>query len=447
LQSELTVFYLFRTVTYSPIGGFENNTTPQSNSMTNAAIFAVTMPKWGIEMQQGTIAQWHANPGQYLKRGDPMFDVETDKIVNQVEAPIAGTLRKIVAATGSTESVGALIALIADASVAESDIEAFAATFNPAADAAGATEAAVKPAAAASTAAAPADGEAKVSPIARRVAERLGVDLSQVKGTGRNGRISQEDVEAFAAARQGGNTSSPATAPSSSPPAPAVPANVPVREPLTSMRATIARRLLESTQGIPHYRLASDVSMDALLARRAELTAGGAAVSINDLLVRACALALREHPALNAQFDGSELLKFPHADISVAVATDAGLVTPIVRLADTLSAAEIGRVTARLSASAREGRLTREDITGGTFTISNLGMFGVDRFDAIINPPQVAILAVGSIGERLVLRDGRAAAAKFASLTLSCDHRVVDGAIGARFLARLRELIENPGPL
>jgi pyruvate dehydrogenase E2 component (dihydrolipoamide acetyltransferase) len=410
-------------------------------------IFAVTMPKWGIEMQQGTIAEWHASPGQRLQRGDPMFDVETEKIVNSVEAPIAGTLRRIVAAKGSTEGVGVLIALIADASVAEADLDAFVAGFNPSAQGDSASGAAPG-AGTVEVATSAAESETKVSPIARRVAERLGVDLSQIKGTGRNGRISQEDVEAYAAARQIGSVPPMEVAVGATPHAAAgSPANVPVAEKLTSMRATIARRLLESTQGIPHYRLSSDVQMTALLARRAELNTNATPVSINDLLVRACALALRVHPALNAQFDGVELLKFPHADISVAVATDNGLVTPIIRSADTLTPAEIGRIASSLADSARAGRLTREEITGGTFTISNLGMFGVDRFDAIINPPQVSILAIGAITDRLVLREGQATAASFATLTLSCDHRVVDGAVGARFLAQLRELIERPASL
>ena len=411
-------------------------------------IFAVTMPKWGIEMQQGTIAQWHATQGQSLKRGEPMFDVETDKIVNTVEAPIAGTLRRIVATTGCVENVGALIALLADASVADTEVDAFVANFNPTTPADAPT--AVAPAT--STSEPAADGEAKVSPIARRVAQRLGVDVTQVKGTGRNGRVSQEDVEAFAAARQAGGTvptdAAPVAPTKSVPDAVAgSPPNLPVSEKLSAMRSTIARRLLESTQGIPHYRLSSDVQMTALLARRAELNVASAPVSINDLLIRACALALRDHPTVNAQFDGVELLKFPHADICVAVATDNGLITPIVRNADTLTPAEIGRAMNALAASARAGRLTREEITGGTFTLSNLGMFGIDRFDAIINPPQVAILAVGAITDRLALREGQAAAVKFATLTLSCDHRVVDGAVGARFLAQLREHIERPASL
>ena len=391
-------------------------------------IFPITMPKWGIEMQQGTITEWHAAPGGALAKGAPLLDVETEKIVNSVEAPVAGTLRRIVAETGSTEAVGALIAVFADAAVSDAEIDAFIAGFKPADasfDHADAPAVPAAPAETASAADAAADGEARISPIARRLAERLGVDITQVKGTGRNGRVSKEDVEAYAASTGDGV----------------------VREKMTSMRATIARRLLESKQGIPHYRLAADVDLTALLARRAALRAAGTEVSVNDLLVRACALTLVKHPAVNAQLQGDEVHKFPHADIAVAVATDGGLVTPIVRSADTKSAAQIGAETGDLAARARSGKLTREEITGGTFTLSNLGMFGIDRFDAIINPPQVAILAVGAGADRVIARGGSVVVAKVATLTLSCDHRVVDGAIGAQFLQALRQTIESADAL
>ena len=391
-------------------------------------IFPITMPKWGIEMQQGTITEWHAAPGGVLAKGAPLLDVETEKIVNSVEAPVAGTLRRIVAETGSTEAVGALIAVFADAAVSDAEIDAFIAGFKPADasfDHADAPAVPAAPAETASAADAAADGEARISPIARRLAERLGVDITQVKGTGRNGRVSKEDVEAYAASAGDGV----------------------VREKMTSMRATIARRLLESKQGIPHYRLAADVDLTALLARRAALRAAGTEVSVNDLLVRACALTLVKHPAVNAQLQGDEVHKFPHADIAVAVATDGGLVTPIVRSADTKSAAQIGAETGDLAARARSGKLTREEITGGTFTLSNLGMFGIDRFDAIINPPQVAILAVGAGADRVIARGGSVVVAKVATLTLSCDHRVVDGAIGAQFLQALRQTIESADAL
>ena len=408
-------------------------------------IFPITMPKWGIEMQQGTITEWHAAPGGALAKGAPLLDVETEKIVNSVEAPVAGTLRRIVAETGSTEAVGALIAVFADAAVSEAEIDAFITGFKPADASFDHADAPAAPAAAAPAVDAAADGEARISPIARRIAERLGVDITQVKGTGRNGRVSKEDVEAYAASIGVQAGAAPAAAPVVAPTAPT--GDGVVREKMTSMRATIARLLLESKQGIPHYRLAADVDLTALLARRAALRAAGTEVSVNDLLVRACALTLVKHPAVNAQLQGDEVHKFPHADIAVAVATDGGLVTPIVRSADTKSAAQIGAETGDLAARARSGKLTREEITGGTFTLSNLGMFGIDRFDAIINPPQVAILAVGAGADRVIARGGGVVVAKVATLTLSCDHRVVDGAIGAQFLQALRQTIESADAL
>jgi pyruvate dehydrogenase E2 component (dihydrolipoamide acetyltransferase) len=408
-------------------------------------IHPITMPKWGIEMQEGTINAWHANLGQALSKGDQLLDVETEKIVNTVEAPLNGTLRRIVGAAGDTIAVGALIGLFADADISDAELDAFVANFKGA-DTSFEPDSGSAPAApAAAPAAAPEDGEARVSPIARRVAERLGVDITQIKGTGRNGRVSKEDVEAYHAALQGG------TAPAATPAAAAAPAgtgeNPVTREKMTSMRMTIARRLTESKQTIPHYRLAVDVDLTALLARRASLQAGGAKVSVNDLIVRACALALAEHPTVNAHLVGDEVHKFARADICVAVSTDGGLSTPVVRDVGSKSAAQVGAAVADLAERARTGKLTREEITGGTFTVSNLGMFGVDRFDAIINPPQVAILAVGAGADRVIARNGAAVVAKVATLTLSCDHRVVDGAVGAAFLASVRKQLEAPAAL
>lgn len=435
----------------------------------NHRIFAITMPKWGIEMQEGTITDWHFAPGQDVNKGDTLLDVETEKIVNSVEAPISGTLRRILADKGATEKVGALIAVFAEASVSDAELDTFVAGFKPADTSfepdAGTTEATASVTApsipqSTGTATPPSDsggdGEARVSPIARRIAERLGVDVSKVKGTGRNGRVSKEDVEAYAAslaanggaAAAGGGAATGASPSAGGAASPAAAGNAPTREKMTSMRSTIARRLLESKQGIPHYRLAIDADLTALLAHRAQLNAaGGAKVSVNDLLVRACALALVEHPTVNAQLHGDEVHRYPHADICIAVATDSGLVTPIVRSADTKSPAQIAAEVADLAERARTGRLGREEISGGTFTISNLGMFGVDRFDAIINPPQVAILAVGAGTDRAIVRNAQVVVAKVATLTLSCDHRVVDGAVGAQFLATLRTLVEQPAKL
>jgi pyruvate dehydrogenase E2 component (dihydrolipoyllysine-residue acetyltransferase) len=398
----------------------------------NRRIFPITMPKWGIEMQQGTVTGWHVGVGASLSKGDHLLDVETEKIVNSVEAPVSGTLRLILADTGATENVGALIGLIADASVSEQELRDFVRTFKPAdarfepedATAAAAPGPAARPSS--PSLPDPIEGESKISPIARRIAERLGVDIAQVKGTGRDGRVSKEDVETYAAARAAAvrGASSPGSGVT--------------RTRLSSMRAAIAKRLLESSQNIPHYRVAVDVACDALVAH---------AASINDLVVRATALALREHSSLNAHLVGEEIISYPTVDICIAVATENGLITPVVRAADTKTAAEIGAEIRTLAEKARAGTLTREEISGGTFTISNLGMFGVDRFDAIINPPQVGILAVASVADRVIVAQGAPAIGKVVTLTLSADHRVIDGAVAARFLGSLKALLQSPSSL
>lgn len=411
-------------------------------------ILPITMPKWGIEMTEGTIVAWTATEGQQVGRGDPLLEVETDKIVNTVEAPLAGRLRRIVVPQGEVRAVGELIAVFTTSDVSDTEIDAFIAGFEPtnvqptvtgaAADAAAAGQPSAPPPPpspssrpappAASSAPLPAvSGEVRVSPATRRVAADLGVDLSQVRGTGRNGRITAEDVEASAAQMAAGGL------------------NPVTRAKMSATRATIARRLLESKQTIPHYRLAIEVQAGDLLERKRALTVqSGTKVTLNDLLLRACALALVRHPQLNARLEGDEILQYAHADIAVAVATPDGLITPIVRRVDTKSASEVAAETAALAERARDGRLTREEITGGTFTVSNLGMFGLDRFDAIINPPQVAILAVGGMNERVVARDGAAVVTPVMTLTLSADHRVIDGAVAAAFLATLRTELQTP---
>jgi pyruvate dehydrogenase E2 component (dihydrolipoamide acetyltransferase) len=421
-------------------------------------IYPITMPKWGIEMTQGTITAWHAAPGQAVTKGDTLLDVETEKIVNSVEAPVSGTMRRILADVGATENVGVLIAVFAEPEVSEAEVDSFVSSFRPADTSfepdAGSASSTAAPVAAPATPPPPTDGGTKVSPIARRLAEKLGIDITQVKGTGTHGRVSKEDVEAYAARLQAGGASAAtggdsagSTAHTAEMPVPAVSA-APMRERMSSMRATIARRLLESTQSIPHYRLSADVDLTALVAHRSALNASVATqISINDLIVRATALALVRHPDVNAQLQGEEVLKYAQADVAVAVASDHGLVTPIVRAADTKGVSRIAAEIADLAERARTGRLTREEITGGTFTVSNLGMYGIDRFDAIINPPQVAILAVGAARDRVVVRKGQPSVAKVVALTLSCDHRVVDGATGAKFLATLRELLEAPTQL
>jgi pyruvate dehydrogenase E2 component (dihydrolipoamide acetyltransferase) len=407
------------------------------------------MPKWGIEMTEGTITGWRVGEGQRVERGAEILDVETEKIVNAVESPADGVLRRILAAGGDTRAVGALIGVIAEERTSDADIARFVESFvaavvsfdpNAAAPAAGPT--AAEPMGTASD-------EARVSPIARRVAERLGVDLAKVTGTGRNGRISKEDVETFAAqVGAAGQGTAPPVAPAAPLVAPAVAAPGVRRVRMSARRGTIARRLLESKQSIPHYRLELDVDFGPLLQHRRALTDGaGGRVTVNDLLLRAAALALVQHPMVNAQLEGDEIVQFDNADIAIAVAAEAGLVTPILRSANLKSVAVIARESRDLIDRARRGSLLREEIGGGSFTLSNLGMHGVTRFDAIINAPQVAILAVGAVSQRPAVRAGVLAVAELATLTLSADHRVVDGAVGAAFLTTLRDLLAEPAAL
>lgn len=389
-------------------------------------IHAVTMPKWGIEMTEGTLTAWTAQEGQAVSKGDPILEVETDKIVNTVEAPVSGTLRRITAVAGEVRPVGALIAVLADESVSDADvtgfIEAFrgaSVLFEPDGSSGGA---AGSPHVSGDSDA----SEQRVSPIARRLAEKLGIDVSQIRGTGRNGRVSKEDVEAYAATLATGSTANPQT-----------------RIKMSATRATIARRLADSKATIPHYRVEIEVDAGNLQTRRKQLAAAsGAKVSLNDMLVHCTALALGQHPQLNAHLHGDEIVQFARADIAIAVATTAGLITPVVRDAAAKTPLEIARTIAEMSERARRGALLREEISDGTFSISNLGMYGLTRFDAIINPPQVAILAVGAAQDRVVARNGAPVIAQMLTLTLSADHRVVDGAVAAAFLATLRERIE-----
>jgi pyruvate dehydrogenase E2 component (dihydrolipoamide acetyltransferase) len=396
------------------------------------SIRAITMPKWGIEMTEGTVTGWRVRTGERIERGVEILDVETEKIVNAVESPATGVLRRIVADSGDTRAVGALIGVIADEQTSDAEITRFidsfvgaVVSFDP--DSGGAAEVTASPDANIDRS----TDEARVSPIARRVAERLGVDLARVTGTGRNGRISKEDVEAYAERSAGTEASAAKAAPEVH------------RVRMSARRSTIARRLLESKQSIPHFRLDVDVTFGPLLRAKRE-HGGKGRVTVNDWLLRAVSLALVQHPMVNAQLDGEEILQFKNADIAIAVSTEAGLITPIVREANLKSLSTIADECRDLIERARLGTLSREEITGGSFTVSNLGMYGVSRFDAIINAPQVAILAVGAISQRPIVHNGGLDVAEVATLTLSADHRVVDGSAGAAFLATLREFLEGP---
>jgi len=385
-------------------------------------IYPIAVPKWGIEMVEGTITTWNKSEGDVIAKGDEVFEMESDKIVNVWDAPVAGVLRRIVAAAGDAHPVGALLGVIAAADVSDADIDQFIAEHS-------ATKTDTETAPAAAETAAPqqtvqtGDAYTRSSPSVRRLADELGVDLGTVTGTGRRGRITDDDVKAAT----GGGSSAPD--------------GVQVI-PLSATRKTIARRLTEAKQSIPHFYLTAEFALDGLLAHRAKLNeTGSVKVSVNDLLVWSVAQALMKEPRVNVNLVDDSIHQFDAAHISVAIATDEGLYPATVRNADALSPAEIAEATGALAEKAKTGKLTKDDISGGSFTVSNLGMFGITQFTAIINPPMGAILAMGKASQQAVVQEGEISIATMLSVTLSCDHRVIDGAVGAQFLATLDEVI------
>lgn len=452
-----------------------------------ANLKAFTMPKWGIEMSEGTIADWMVSEGEPFARNAVLTLIETDKITNEVEAEIEGCFVRLVAKPGETYPVGALLAVFGEPGTATGEIDAFVQSFSgPAAGFAATSEPTADVASLASTPLAPPFVDtAMISPAAHDAAIAKGIDISTLSGTGRGGRISLQDVHQ--AARAAPNISlkgtydvTPDSIGLSSPMArrlavvhgvdlsiikgtgprgrickadvlqaagvSAAPASGagPVIQPMSKMRKAIARRLSESKATIPHFYVRRRVRADRLLKLRA---AADPKPSINDYLIRACALALIEVPALNIQVHGDDIHRFASADIAVAVSTDGGLITPIVTGADARSVAGINAVMADLAERARSGKLKQHEFEGGSFSLSNLGMFGVEQFDAIINPPQGAILAVGNARPEPIDDDGALRIVPVLHLSLSCDHRAIDGADAGRFMAALASLIENPEKL
>lgn len=467
------------------------------------------MPKWGIEMTEGTLAEWKLEEGAAFSRGQLLCLIETAKITNEVEAEWDGVLARVLVPAGcDAQPVGALLAVLAQPGTSDADIDAFIADFRPA-DASVAARGGSAPSpeavpASAPTAAPPAPKplltNRAISPEARKLAEASGLDIEPITGSGRDGRITLQDVQqalrppatpalagalpapqdeladgakVFAsplarrlAARHGialagitgtgprGRISkadvlalvpAPAAAPAGMAPFVAVP-NLPTVVPFDRVRKVVAQRLTQAKQDIPHFYLRTSARLDELLALRqtANLVLGIKA-SINDYLVRATALALAQHGDVNVQVHGENIHRFAHADIAIAVASPKGLVTPIVRQADRLGMPGIAAATRALIDKAQAGKLGYEDMEGGTFSISNLGMFGVEEFAAIINPPQAAILAVGAAARGpCELPGGGVGFETRLALTLSVDHRAVDGAAAAAFLATLKGLLEAP---
>jgi pyruvate dehydrogenase E2 component (dihydrolipoamide acetyltransferase) len=427
------------------------------------------MPRLSDSMEEGTIIRWLVEDGAEVHRGDEIVEIETDKATMTYEADSDGVLR-IVAAEGDTLPIGAVIASIGsdgDAPAAPSEPEPAAAAPPAAEPAPGPVPAAEAPPSpppapaaeappspppapvAAPPAAPPSDGDGgervKASPVARRIARDRGVDLRALHGSGPGGRIVKADVEAAGAPAQ-------AQAPA---PAPAVSAadvatakgEVAVQE-LDRTQQTIARRMAESRATVPDFTLQADVDMEAAVVARESLKAAAtddrAVPSLNDMVVKACALALREHPRVNSAYRDGRFEHYSRVNVGVAVAAADALLVPTVFDADRKTLGEIARETRALSSKARDGSITPPELSGGTFSVSNLGMYGIREFTAVINPPQAAILSVGQVEPRAVVRDGEVVARHLMSVTLACDHRILYGADAAEFLARVRALLEAP---
>ncbi len=423
----------------------------------------VFMTQLSPTMTEGKIVRWLKKEGETLESGEVLAEVETDKATMEMEVVDEGVLHKILAPEGSTVAVGVAIAVIAEEgeevaadyvpegsgsestpTVAETNVVAAPEAVDSSAED-------VRHSVAPVVVQRDSKGRIKASPLARRLAKQKGINLAAISGSGPNGRIVKADIER--ATRRGihlgGNSSSVAPLPTRPLPEGSLPYHEDEYERVENsmMRKAIARRLVESKQQVPHFYLTIEVQMDRLMDLRAQLNEaadGAFKLSVNDFIIKAVAKALVDVPAANASWTERETLMHKHAHISVAVAIDGGLITPVVRFAEQKGITDISSEVKSLAGRARAGELKPEEYSGGTFSISNLGMFGIKQFAAIVNPPEGAILAVGGTEERAVVEQGEIVVKKMMSLTLSCDHRVVDGAVGAEFLAALKKHIETP---
>jgi pyruvate dehydrogenase E2 component (dihydrolipoamide acetyltransferase) len=422
------------------------------------------MPALSPTMEEGTLAKWLVKEGDTVQSGDILAEIETDKATMEFEAVDEGVIAKILVADGTDEvKVGTVIALIAaeGETVSDAPAPAPAKAAAPAAEAPPApppapAAAAPAPAAPAAAASPPTRTEGtdriKASPLARRLAEQQGIDLASLQGSGPGGRIVKADL-GTAGAKPSARAPDAAAAPAAAPTAGAAPAYAVPEIPhevtkLSNMRKTIARRLTESKQHVPHIYLTVDIRLDALLKLRGELNASlesrGVKLSVNDLMIKALAAALIEVPECNVQFTGSELISFKRADISVAVSIPNGLITPVIAEADTRSLSAIATAMKDLAARAREGKLKPEEYQGGTASLSNMGMYGIKQFEAVINPPQGMIMAIGAGEKRPWVIDDSLQIATIMSATGSFDHRAIDGADGARLMQVFKRLVEEP---
>ncbi|MEM1428789.1 MAG: pyruvate dehydrogenase complex dihydrolipoamide acetyltransferase [Pseudomonadota bacterium] len=431
----------------------------------------ILMPALSPTMEEGTLAKWLVKEGDTVSSGDLLAEIETDKATMEFEAVDEGTVGKLLVPEGTEGvKVNAPIAVLLDDGESASDISSAPAPAQAAAPKAEASAPDAPEPGVAAPAPAPAaprgadGGRIFASPLARRIAADKGLDLSQIKGSGPHGRIVRADVEAAAAqpAPAATATAAPtaaAVAPAAAAAAPSGPSTDTVRKmyegrdyeelPLDGMRKTIAARLSEAKQTIPHFYLRRDIKLDALMKFRADLNGQladrGIKLSVNDFIIKACALALQTVPAANAVWAGDRVLQLKPSDVAVAVAVEGGLFTPVLKDAEMKSISALSAEMKDLAARARDRKLAPQEYVGGTFAISNLGMFGIDNFDAVINPPHGAILAVGAgVKKPIVGKDGELATATVMSVTLSVDHRVIDGALGAELLKAIVDNLESP---
>jgi len=408
----------------------------------------ILMPALSPTMTEGNVTKWLKREGEEVHSGDVLAEIETDKATMEFEAVDDGRLGKILVPDGAqgikvNQPIALLLGEGEDASALENlDISAPQTVTAPPA------QAPAKARSAPEAPPAPARGNGRIfaSPLARRMAQQAGLDPARLNGSGPHGRIVKADIDA-ALARGAPTAAKPAPTPTA--PAPAAPvAGLPAftEQPHSMMRKVIARRLVESKREAPHFYLTLDCNIDRLLQLRQEINAKREKdkISVNDFVIKACALALKQVPAANASWTENAVRLYQASDVSVAVATPGGLITPIIRSAETKSLSTISAEMKDLAARARENKLKPEEYQGGTFSVSNLGMFGIREFAAVINPPQGAILAIGAGEQRPIVKDNALAIATMMSCTLSVDHRVVDGAIGAEFLAAFKKLIEDP---
>ena len=394
----------------------------------------VMLPRLGQGMESGTIVRWLKAEGDPVEKGEPLYELDTEKVTQEVEAEASGTLLRILAGEGEEIEVGKAIAVIGEPGeeVPDAEPEAEPVPATAAEPPEHEPEAEPVPVPRAQN-----GGRVKASPLARRIARERGIDLASLHGTGPEGRIVAEDVER-----------AEKVAPE------AAPAAVPLPEgeieviPLTGMRKTIARRMTEAWQA-PAFQITMTADMSAAIRLREGLVArmgeGDAKPTYSDILTKVSAVALMRHRAVNALFAGEEVRLIPTANVGIAVAVPNGLLVPVQRSCETKTIPQLADERADLVARTREGKLRQEDLEGGTFTISNLGMYGVERFVAVLNPPQAAILAVGAIEERAVVREGEVVARPVLEMTLTCDHRTVDGATASDFLRTVKQFLEEPG--